>query len=129
MTLRAMNLYRCSKLGWYYVIELSLLHFTEDMHKTNHYYLVFIDCLLLLSCYSLFPVDELCPDHSGCPRNYYCYIYSITGEEYCALSCSLNNGGCGTLQCVMIDDQLCTTSGPCPQTVQCHLLSECFTNE
>lgn len=63
--------------------------------------------------------DAPCPDdQNNCPSNSYCYIYSVTGQPYCVESCDLDNGGCGTGQCMMITAQ-CNTA-PCPPMVQCH---------
>ena len=63
--------------------------------------------------------DAPCPeDENNCPNNSYCYIYSATGQQYCAQSCDLNNGGCGTdQQCAMVTVQ-CFTA-PCPPVVEC----------
>ena len=63
--------------------------------------------------------DAPCPDdQNNCPSNSYCYIYSVTGQPYCAESCDLNNGGCGTGQCMMLA-VYCITA-PCPPVVLCH---------
>ena len=63
--------------------------------------------------------DAPCPDdENNCANNSYCYIYSVTGQPYCAQSCELNNGGCGMdQQCEMVTVQ-CFTD-PCPPIVQC----------
>ena len=63
--------------------------------------------------------DAPCPDdENNCANNSYCYIYSVTGQSYCAQSCELNNGGCDRdHQCEMITVQ-CFTD-PCPPIVQC----------
>ena len=68
--------------------------------------------------------DAPCPDdENNCTNNSYCYIYSVTGQSYCAQSCELNNGGCGIDQrCEMVRIQ-CFTD-PCPAIVQCTPASE-----
>ena len=67
--------------------------------------------------------DVTCSDdQNNCPNNSYCYIYSETGQPYCAQSCELNNGGCGTDQCEMVTVE-CITA-PCPPVVQCSPASE-----
>ena len=66
--------------------------------------------------------DAFC-EVNNCTNNYsYCYVYSATGEQYCAPSCKLNNGGCGALECVMVDVQC--IRDPCPPAVECRQPSE-----
>ena len=72
-----------------------------------------------------FPYTDPFCEVNNCNSNYsYCYVYSATGEQYCAPSCKLNNGGCGPLlQCVMVDVQC--IRAPCPPAVECQQPSKC----
>ena len=86
----------------------------------------------LLAMYLLFYMDvfwlsdERCPENqNNCSNISYCYVYSVTNQSYCAQSCELNNGGCGTDWCVMVTVQ-CFTA-PCPPVVNCRPSSKFLT--
>ena len=78
-----------------------------------------IDKAISLFVMCLTHADAPCSDdQNNCPSNSYCYIYSVTGQPYCAESCDLNNGGCGMGQCMMLTVHC--IAAPCPPMVQCH---------
>ncbi|XP_065917768.1 uncharacterized protein [Dysidea avara] len=69
--------------------------------------------------------DPPCQVNNNCGENLFCYIYPETGEQYCAQSCLLNNGGCGDQQCTML--QVICFRAPCPPIVQCEPLKSSST--
>ena len=76
-----------------------------------------LGAMILHLSFWLFSDVPCSDDQNNCGDNSYCYIYSETGQPYCAQSCELNNGGCGTDRCEMVE--VPCFGPPCPPIVQC----------